>query len=120
MEPITRSVMPTVVAARPLCGLGESTSPVQSLGSGTMSDHLQTEPFDTFPAEPFNALAPVDISRHTGMPPWLARHFLPGDYEITGWRGPRFNPPRNLYVTPPLWLSHPFSSPSALLFVRLS
>jgi len=67
-----------------------------------MSDHFQTELFDTFPAEPFNAPSPIDIIHRPALPPWLARHLLRANEEITWVRGPRFNPRWERYVTHPV------------------
>jgi hypothetical protein len=67
-----------------------------------MSDHFQTEPFDTFPAEPFNARSPIDIIHRPALPSWLARQLLRAGEEITWVRGPRFNPRWERYVTHPV------------------
>src|SRR5713226_3461302 len=69
------------------CEFGESASPVHLLGSGTMSDHVQTEPFEAFPAEPFNAPSAIDIIHRPALPPWLAGHLLRANEEITWVRG---------------------------------
>ncbi len=67
-----------------------------------MSDHFQTEPFNSRPADSFDARLSIDISNHRALPPWLARLLLRADEEITWVRGPRWNPWWERYVTHPV------------------
>jgi hypothetical protein len=67
-----------------------------------MSDHVQADPSNTSPADAFNGPLSIDISNHRGLPPWLARHLLRADEEITWIRGPRWNPRWERYVTHPV------------------